>query len=425
MPLKSITMMLCRSKMLRPTGYVGCRRWLSLQSCRQYEHPEEEEELLPAEWYKAAYPKLIKLACALKNVDQIDEKLINVGDGLAITDDHVITGMHMFKSLARAFIGSPSMQEALKNTAASASPGSPATDSCFVAGREREPMTLNSLTTVCNLLNISAQQRKSVRLSVCPQVTKHHIWRGALEEVLKNLGSELRTLRARSPAMHMGEQIASSCIRFLADTTGPSQQETPLWMQLAPEKKADKPVQMRKWAEVLEMFGDLTRWLDKEEKLAGPLSKIEVMKEGLYQIKDLLVEREIGYKEARRQDCLVQKLLSKNLGHSSKCLFTLLLYYLYGSVGDLEVDACGFYACNRAGGSNRLCAGKFLTSDDQRMVQSNLKQLDRTLGVFKFVWETAGMKGVLEMQGHIWCVGAEESCLMYRGNRFFVHNFRL
>ncbi|MQM11020.1 hypothetical protein Taro_043922 [Colocasia esculenta] len=421
MPLRSVTTIVRGWKVLKAAAcHGGCRRCPGLRSYSQYGCPKEkEEQVLPTdEWYRAAYPRLIKLACALKNVDQVDGRITNIDDGLVITDDRLISDMQMFKWLARAFVGSPSMQDAMKKTAASASPGPPL--AC-----QREPMTLDSLTTVCNFLNVSAQQRKSVRLTVCPQVTQHHIWRATLEEVLKNVGSELHTMTVRSPAIRMAEQIVSSCVQFLADTTGPSEQETPLWMQLAPGKKAHKPVQMLKWAEVLEMFKDLSRCLGKEEKLAGALGKIEVMKEGLYEIKDVLVEREIGYKEARRQDCLVQKKLSKNLGHSSKCLFTLLLHYLFGTVRELEVDVYRFSATDHRDGGGHLIAGKMLTSDDERMVRCGLKQLDRALGVFRFVWEAAGMKGALELQGHIWFVGAKERSLMYRGNRMFVHDLRL
>ncbi|KAG9147091.1 hypothetical protein Leryth_005329 [Lithospermum erythrorhizon] len=43
--------------------------------------------------------------------------------------------------------------------------------------------------------------------------------------------------------------------------------------------------------------------------------------------------------------------------------------------------------------------GKILTSTDEKMVQNGVKQLDKALKLFKFVWETAGMKGDLEKIG--------------------------
>lgn len=134
-----------------------------------------------------------------------------------------------------------------------------------------------------------------------------------------------------------------------------------------------------------------------------------------------MIDKSIGYKEARHQESLVQKKLSKTLGHSSKCLFTLLLYYLHGHARDIEVDLCGrIYS---VGGEDRFCLymGKILSTEEDKMVWSGVRQLDRALRLFKFVWETAGMRGVLQLQGHLWCVGAEGRMLTYRGNTFFVH----
>ncbi|KAJ0986464.1 hypothetical protein J5N97_004820 [Dioscorea zingiberensis] len=203
----------------------------------------------------------------------------------------------------------------------------------------------------------------------------------------------------------MAKQIASSCIEFLADATELSDSETPSWMRPAPIKKIEKQVSPRKWEEVLEMFVDLSQCLSQEERLKQHVTKLEVMREGLYQIKDILLERDISYKEARRQDCLVQRKLTKSLGHSSKCLFTLLLYYLYGSVRDIEVEVCESVHVNDDKFS--LNVGKILTCCDEEMLWSGVKQLSRALGVYKFVWETTGMKGKLELQGHLWCLGAE------------------
>ncbi|CAA6672677.1 unnamed protein product [Spirodela intermedia] len=280
-------------------------------------------------------------------------------------------------------------------------------------------MALTSLTGLCDFLSISAQQRKSIRLTISPQVTQHHIWRGAVEELLRNLGAESRAAalgRRRSPALRMAEQIAASCLRFLADA---EQETTPLWMKLSPRRgrrrgREGAPGDAT-MGEVLEMFGHLSACLAEEEKLwaAAALGKVEAMKEGLYQIKDLLVEREIGYREARRQDSLVQKRLSKGLGHSSRCLFTLLVYYLYGAVSDLEVDLCGLFG--DGAGRRRVSAGKVLTAGDERMVGSALKQLDRVLG----------KRAALDLRGHIWWVGAEPRSLMYRGNWFFIHDLKL
>lgn len=85
------------------------------------------------------------------------------------------------------------------------------------------------------------------------------------------------------------------------------------------------------------------------------------------------------------------------------------------------MDLCGrIYS---VGDEDRFCLymGKILTTEEDKMVWSGVRQLDRALRLFKFVWETAGMRGVLQLQGHLWCVGAEGRMLTYRGNTFFVH----
>ncbi|XP_057958665.1 uncharacterized protein LOC131151437 [Malania oleifera] len=347
-----------------------------------------------------------------KDVDLIDGRLVYIDDNSRIIDDHVKERMHAFKSLARAFLGSASMQDSLNNLFVS------------INGIEREPITIKSLTKVCNFLNISAQQRKLVRLTVCPQVTQHRVWTGALEEILKGLKSDMESLTHQlfSQGTQMGHQIVSSCLKFLDGKAISYDPDSTSWMRLAPAKIVDSPA--NKCEEVLDMFNDLIKSLRNEEELQFHVSKLEVMKEGLAQIKDVLIDRNIGYKEARHQESLVQKKLSKTLGHSSRCLFTLLQYYLCGSITDIEVEICG--GVYRVGMDRYcLCMGRILTSNQEKMVLSGVKQLDRALGLFKFIWETARMKGVLELQGHLWCVGAEKKTIAYKGNKFFVHAITL
>ncbi|KAM1424712.1 hypothetical protein ACFX1X_017404 [Malus domestica] len=86
---------------------------------------------------------------------------------------------------------------------------------------------------------------------------------------------------------------------------------------------------------------NLIVWLKNERELPVSVAKLEVMKEGLSQVKDVLTPRSIGHKEVRHQESLVQKKLTKTLGHSSQCLVTLLFFYLYGHVRDIEVDVSG------------------------------------------------------------------------------------
>ncbi|KAA8521538.1 hypothetical protein F0562_012211 [Nyssa sinensis] len=74
---------------------------------------------------------------------------------------------------------------------------------------------------------------------------------------------------------------------------------------------------------------------------------------------------------------------------------------------DIEVELCGGVYGSGDGNKLGLYMGKILKSDEENMVWSGVKQLERALGLFEFVWETAGMKGVLELQGHLWCIGVE------------------
>ena len=218
----------------------------------------------------------------------------------------------------------------------------------------------------------------------------------------------------------MGQQIVFSCLKFLAESAVSYEPDSASWMQLSPAKVVDSP--SPKWEDVLEMFTDLINCLKSEKGRLYHVTKIEVMKEVLSQIKDVLVKNSIGYKDARHQESLVQKKLSKTLGHSSQCLFTLLLYYLYGLVRDIEVDLCGaIYGSSE----NRftLCMGIILILSEDKMIWNVVKQW--ALGLLKFVWETAGMKGTLALQGHLWCVGPEEKSVTYRGNVFFIHGISL
>jgi hypothetical protein len=85
------------------------------------------------------------------------------------------------------------------------------------------------------------------------------------------------------------------------------------------------------------MFANLARNLEDgdDPRRVAHARKVEAIKEGLYQICDVVIERDVEFKEARRQDCLVQYRLSKSLGHS-RCLYTLLLFHLYCNVRDID-----------------------------------------------------------------------------------------
>ncbi|KAL4592305.1 hypothetical protein LXL04_005295 [Taraxacum kok-saghyz] len=374
-------------------------------------HSSTESHLNPqsSEWRERALPKLIKLTPLLNNLDLINGKLINIHDKSTVNDEFLLQSMHNFKSIATSFLAYHSIIES------SSTSGTPSL--CLNKPTYMEPLTLNSLKKVCDILDVSAQQRKLVRLAICPQITHHQIWTRALEEVLNQLKIKLGINDHESI---MTRQIVVNCLMFLDDVISYDPNSTS-WMRLAPTKKDSDFPRSAKWEDFLEMLNDLIICLKNEEDFFFYVTKLESMKEGLLQIKDVIVDKNnIGYKEARHQESLVQKKLTKSLGHSSRCLFTLLLYYLYGGVGDIEVDICCWFSeggkCN-----NYLCVGKILTFIDEKMVRREVKKLDRAIGVIRFVYEMAEMKEVLEVRGHLWGVGCENRSVVYRGNKFFIH----
>ncbi|PAN42329.1 hypothetical protein PAHAL_8G105600 [Panicum hallii] len=391
---------------------------------------DEEQYRPPASrrWFHAAYARLLRHAGSLNGVDHAEGLPRHAATGSVVACPHVAARAAHFDALAGEFVAA----------AAAASRGHPPP--------KMKGTSLSSLTRVCDVLGVSAQRRKSVRLTVCPQVTQHHVWRGALEAVLGDLQADLASLDGPSPATQMAEQIASACTRFLSGTADAATSSTPSWMRPTPFKKpAEPPPPAKKWQEVLDMFTDLARSLETDDRLAGHAQKVEAMKEGLYQIRDVVIERDIAFKEARRQDCLVQRKLSKSLGHSSRCLYTLLLFYLYGTVRDIEVHV-GKCVSGKGGRDVAAHAAKFITGGDELAVRGSIKQLSRALGVFRFVWDAANTefdaandngkdavvkkknevsKGVLELQGHLWGFGVEEKAVTYRGDVFHVHQIQL
>ncbi|CAN7024966.1 unnamed protein product [Brassica rapa subsp. trilocularis] len=178
-----------------------------------------------------------------------------------------------------------------------------------------------------------------------------------------------------------------------------------------------------KWEDVLGTVNDLRRYLLEHDFYH--LEKLLSMKEGLLQIKDVFLDNTIGFREVRHQEHLVHRKLSKMLGSPSPCLFTLLVYFFYGRVRDIEVDLCGGFYKEEKRELFCLSMGRILTSADEKMVRRGVKQLDRALGLFEFVWETAGMKETLDLHGHLWCLGAEEKTITYRGKTFYLHDLSL
>lgn len=267
-------------------------------------------------------------------------------------------------------------------------------------------------------------------ISIClmfKQITQHHIWTGALDQILKELNLELLPLSNRSTnkGIIMALQIVSSCLKFLDDATNSNVHFTSTWIRPAPKRTIVNSSPPPRWEDMLEMFNDLIGYLKDEKSLVHYVTKLEVMKEGLSQIKDVWSDRSIGFKEAKLQESLVQKKLSKTLGHSSRCLFTLLLYYLFGHFRDIEVDFCGGLLKGDGNDKFLLFMGRVLSCDEEKIVWNGVRQLDRAMGIFKLVWETAGMKGELGLQGHLFCVETEVRQLSYKGNAYLLHEIKL
>ncbi|EPS70277.1 hypothetical protein M569_04480, partial [Genlisea aurea] len=381
-----------------------------------------EETIPPAEWREMAFRKLKKWSHQVKEFDLIDGRLVRIADSSRVFDAMMEKKLHAFKSVSRVFIGLPSMKETIRSSLRSSS----ADPKCieleyFGKHHQREALTVNSLAKVAQIFGMSAQQRSVVRKTICRQVTQNKIWNGALVEILNGLKSEIVIASIHSSKkFNLAQQIIISYLTFLKSSIS-YDAESSSWMRLTPTRAEDSTASP-KWEDALEMCIDLLNCLSDEIDLSFHCSKLAAMKEGLYQIRDVVVDRSIGYKENRFQEHLVQKKLTKSLGFSSPCLFTLLLYYLQGSIGDAEVDLRGGLHGFSGGKKYCLYMGKIVSVDEEKVVMNGLKLLDRCLGLLKFVWDTAEMEGDLMLQGHLWCIGGGGRCIEYRGNMYFLHS---
>lgn len=84
------------------------------------------------------------------------------------------------------------------------------------------------------------------------------------------------------------QQIVSSYLNFLVDTSISYDDDTALWIRLSTAKT--EPSGLQKWEDLLEIFNDLIDCLKNDRELLLYITKFEVMKEGLSQIKDVLVD---------------------------------------------------------------------------------------------------------------------------------------
>ena len=102
------------------------------------------------------------------------------------------------------------------------------------------------------ILNTSAQERKSMRLTVCLQVTQHQIWTPIVEEILNGLKYELDYLNGQIPrdATKMGRQIVSVCLEFLNETSSSFHANFSSQGRVSPATKFYS-LASRKWKDVM------------------------------------------------------------------------------------------------------------------------------------------------------------------------------
>ncbi|KAL5565561.1 hypothetical protein UlMin_028725 [Ulmus minor] len=229
-------------------------------------------------------------------------------------------------------------------------------------------------------------------------------------EVLNDLKPILDYLDDQCPnkRTNMGQYIISHYLKLMYESAISKDLGSTSWMRLSQPKVVESSSQT--WEDVHKMFNDLIECLKTKDMLLDHVTKLEIMKDGLSQIK-------------KHQESLMKKKLSKTLCFSSRCLktitSTLLLYYLYRHVRDIEVDICG--AIYNGGDEKMyfLCLRRIVSSDEEKRVLRGARPLDRVIGLFKFVWNTAWMKGELELQEHVWYVEVDGRMLTYKENVFF------
>ncbi|KAK7405318.1 hypothetical protein VNO78_06536 [Psophocarpus tetragonolobus] len=119
----------------------------------------------------------------------------------------------------------------------------------FSKATKGEPIVVDSLTKVRNFSSVSTQQRKFVRLRVCPQVTQHHSWIGELKEVLNGFVIDfycLSSKRLNNVSALLGGQIVHSCSKILTEIGVTLDDESSSWMKLSPSKIVGSS-DFRKW----------------------------------------------------------------------------------------------------------------------------------------------------------------------------------
>lgn len=370
-----------------------------------------EEDTQLSKQDESTFSILGSLGKGLNNVDLIDGRLTKVDDNSVVYDVRIRHEMQEYKCRAQNFIASRlPMQDSwvLNNSVQHA---------LFSEPSERASITFDSLKVVSEYLGLSVQQRRLVRKAISPQVIQYDNWRKALEELVRQLDTDLKTIDKPSERVQLGKTATARCTQLFSKSLYLS--ETPSWAKLPSDKKVHVPTS--KWGDVLELFEVISDVLKGIESLHFYVTKINGMKEGLCHIKDVQLDNNINLQQMHDRQSFVKHKLSQNLGYTSNCLFTLLVFYLFHSVGTIKVDmAGGLYA--GGDGNLSICMGEIVTSADKKMLWRAIKHLDKALNLVKFIYETADNRKSLKLKGHIWTVGTQqESILEYRGNSFFIH----
>jgi len=350
------------------------------------------------------------LGKGLKNVDLIDGRLAKLDDNSVVYDVRIRHEMQEFKHSAQNFIASRlPMQDswALNDSSQHALLSEPS---------ERDSITFDSLKVVSEYLRLQVQQRRLVRKAISSQVIRYDNWRKALEELVRQLDTDLKEIDKPSEGLQVGKEATARCIQLFSKSLYLS--ETPSWVKLTSDKKVHVPT--AKWGDVLELFEVISDVLRGVESLNFYVTKINGLKEGLCHIKDVHLDNNISLQQMHDRQSFVKHKLSQNLGYTSNCLFTLLIFYLFRSVGSIKVDMAGGLYGGRDD-NLYICMGEIVTSADKKMLWRAIKHLDKALSLVKFIYETADTRKSLKLEGHIWTLGTQENILEYRGNSFFIH----
>ncbi|GLJ34500.1 hypothetical protein SUGI_0693810 [Cryptomeria japonica] len=375
-----------------------------------YHQKGREEDLQLSEQIKCIRSTLGSMGERLKYFYLTDGRLAKLDDNSFVFNISAKKEMQEFKLLAKKFIGCRLQVYDPWKLKSSGSLHLP-----FSTPSERDSETFDSLKVVCQYLGLSVPQRRSARKIISPQVIQYDMLRGALEELVRNLDVDLGAIDKPSNKVLAAKEASARSVQLLSQnlsTTGSAS-----WAKLSSYKNFHSP--KSKWGDVLESFEVILDALKDVDSLKFYVITIEGMKEGLGHIKNVQLDNNLDFKKIHHRKSYVEHKLVYNLGYTSKCLFTLLVFYLFQSIRSITVDmAGGLYGATEE--IPYVSIGEIITSADRKMLWIAVKHLDKALGLIRFISEIIGTKN-LKLEGHIWALGAQETTIDYRGNSIFVH----